>query len=75
MTESPRFALRPGAAALALALIAAGWTAQAQPRAALNGDHIAAVVNQELVTAGEVERRVERALAEAARAGGLTRQS
>ncbi len=35
-----------------------------------NGDYIAAVVNQELVTAGEVERRLERALAEASRAGG-----
>ena len=35
-----------------------------------NGDYIAAVVNQELVTAGEVERRTERALAEASRAGG-----
>ena len=37
-----------------------------------NGDYIAAVVNQELVTAGEVERRLERALAEASRAGGRT---
>ena len=35
-----------------------------------NGDYIAAVVNQELVTAGEVERRIERAMAEASRAGG-----
>lgn len=35
-----------------------------------NGDYIAAVVNQELVTAGEVERRIERALAEFSRAGG-----
>ena len=34
-----------------------------------NGDFIAAVVNQELVTAGEVERRFERARAEASRAG------
>ena len=38
-------------------------------RAGLNGDYIAAVVNQELVTAGEVERRVERVRAEAGRAG------
>ncbi len=35
---------------------------------ARNGDYIAAVVNQELVTAGEVERRVERAQFEASRA-------
>jgi peptidyl-prolyl cis-trans isomerase SurA len=35
-----------------------------------NGDYIAAVVNQELVTAGEVERRLERAMAELSRAGG-----
>jgi peptidyl-prolyl cis-trans isomerase SurA len=34
-----------------------------------NGDYIAAVVNQELVTAGEIERRIEAARAEAARAG------
>jgi peptidyl-prolyl cis-trans isomerase SurA len=33
-----------------------------------NGDYIVAVVNQELVTAGEVERRVSRAREEAARA-------
>jgi peptidyl-prolyl cis-trans isomerase SurA len=37
--------------------------------AARTGDYIAAVVNQELVTAGEVERRVERAQAEAKSAG------
>ncbi|MCY7315703.1 MAG: peptidylprolyl isomerase [Rubrivivax sp.] len=41
----------------------------AQSRALRNGDYIAAVVNQELVTAGEVERRIERAQAEASRAG------
>lgn len=44
--------------------------AAAQDRAeARGGDYIAAVVNQELVTAGEVQRRVERALAEASRRG------
>lgn len=36
---------------------------------ARGGDYIAAVVNQELVTAGEVQRRVERAVAEARRRG------
>jgi peptidyl-prolyl cis-trans isomerase SurA len=59
-------------------LVASPWAA-AQSRAegrtdgrpsVRNGDYIAAVVNQELVTAGEVERRLERALADAARAGG-----
>ena len=43
--------------------------AMAQTRAPRNGDYIAVIVNQELVTAGEVERRLERAKAEAARAG------
>jgi len=45
---------------------------QAQQQAQLvqlNGDYIAAVVNQELVTAGEVERRVSMARANATRAG------
>ena len=37
--------------------------------ALLNGDYIAAVVNQELVTAGEVERRLEAARANASRQG------
>jgi peptidyl-prolyl cis-trans isomerase SurA len=35
------------------------------------GDHIAVIINQELVTAGEVERRVERAQAEAPRGAKL----
>jgi peptidyl-prolyl cis-trans isomerase SurA len=64
-------------AALRLALLAAAIAsmaiavppAAAQGRTALNGDYIAAVVNQELVTAGELERRVEQARANAARAG------
>jgi peptidyl-prolyl cis-trans isomerase SurA len=54
-------------AAAALPLLSLG--AQAQSRAPLSGDWIAAVVNQELVTAGEVEQRVARARAEASRAG------
>ncbi len=56
----------------ALALLLAGLAlgpAQAQGRNSRNGDYIAAVVNQELVTAGEVARRIESARAEAARAG------
>ena len=71
MTDCPRFALLPLTAALALALLgtAAAAQTQPQPRALRNGDYIAVVVNQELVTAGEVELRVQRAQAEASRAG------
>jgi peptidyl-prolyl cis-trans isomerase SurA len=63
-------ARRPAALLLAVALLCA-WVlpASAQRRSPRNGDYIAAVVNQELVTAGEVERRIERAKAEAQRAG------
>ena len=44
----------------------------AQGRAgARSGDYIAVIVNQELVTAGEVERRVERAQVEAGRGSKL----
>jgi peptidyl-prolyl cis-trans isomerase SurA len=42
--------------------------AAAQSRA-ISGDYIAAIVNQELVTAGEIERRIQRAQQDAARAG------
>ena len=75
----PRFIPRARSVASALALMAASCAALAQnptpptaaavARAVRNGDYIAAVVNQELVTAGEVERRIERAQAEAGRAG------
>jgi peptidyl-prolyl cis-trans isomerase SurA len=65
-TSSPLFPVRPLALALLIA-VAAG--AQAQAGAARNADWIAAVVNQESVTAGEVERRIQRARAEAQRAG------
>lgn len=65
MTSWPRraaalIALLAGAAA------AGGAFAQARER---NGDYIVAVVNTELVTAVEVERRVQRAQEEARRAG------
>ena len=56
------------AATLALAGLLAAAAAFAQARGPLNGDYIAAVVNQELVTAGEVERRIERARQQAGRA-------
>jgi peptidyl-prolyl cis-trans isomerase SurA len=69
MTESDFFsrALAAGLAAV-LAACALG-PAQAQGRSTRNGDYIAAVVNQELVTAGEIERRIAAARAEASRAG------
>jgi len=54
---------------LALALAATVLAATAQGRTVRTGDWIAAVVNQELVTAGEVERRLERAKAEGTRTG------
>lgn len=63
--------LHPRAIALVLAL-SLGWVAMpgaAQNVALRNGDYIAAVVNQELVTAGEIDRRIQAARAEAARAG------
>jgi peptidyl-prolyl cis-trans isomerase SurA len=52
--------------ALALSVTASGWAQSPRPR---NGDYILAVVNQELVTAVELERRMERAQADARRAG------
>jgi peptidyl-prolyl cis-trans isomerase SurA len=59
--------------ALALALLFSGTmacaVAQGRSPAALNGDYIVAVINQELVTAVEVEQRLSRALADAARTG------
>jgi peptidyl-prolyl cis-trans isomerase SurA len=69
MTDSFRSLRWPLRLAL-VALATAAATAFAQPRLPVrNGDWIAVVVNQELVTAGEVERRVERAQIEASRAG------
>jgi peptidyl-prolyl cis-trans isomerase SurA len=58
------------ACAAALGLLAQAVEAQQQQRPAAStraGDYIAAVVNQELVTAGEVQQRVDRVRAEAAR--------
>jgi peptidyl-prolyl cis-trans isomerase SurA len=63
-------ALRPLVCALALGLIAPAVLAQAAPAAGpRSGDYIVAVVNQELVTAGEVQQRLERIRAEAMRNG------
>ncbi|MEP7057499.1 MAG: peptidylprolyl isomerase [Caldimonas sp.] len=61
---------RLGAAACiaALALLAPALHAQQAPSgASRSGDYIVAVVNQELVTAGELQSRLERVRAEAAR--------
>jgi peptidyl-prolyl cis-trans isomerase SurA len=70
MTARLRFALMPQRSMLALLpLLVCTGAAAAESRAPLNGDYIAAVVNQELVTAGEVESRLQRALAEASRSG------
>ena len=69
MTPS-KTAWRPVASmALALALAVAATAAPAQQTRERNGDYIVAVVNQEAVTAAEVETRVQRQLLEAARAG------
>lgn len=66
MTDSPSILRACLCAAFGLAALA---PLQAQERAAPSrgGDHIVAVVNQELVTAGEVERRIEALRATAAR--------
>jgi len=56
--------------AFATALMTTGAApalAQGRIAASRSGDYIAVIVNQELVTAGEVERRIERAVAEAGR--------
>ena len=71
MTDS--FTRLPSAARTALttavlAFIVMAPDAYAQGRnAPRNGDYIAVIVNQELVTAGEVDRRISRAQAEAGR--------
>lgn len=72
MTEQLRQHLRRLACAAALGLLAPALLAQQRPAAAAttaprNGDYIIAVVNQELVTAGELEQRLERVRADAAR--------
>jgi peptidyl-prolyl cis-trans isomerase SurA len=68
MTARLRFARTPLLALLPL-LVCTGAALAAESRAPLNGDYIAVVVNQELVTAGEVELRIQRAVADAGRSG------
>ena len=72
MTEFPIY--RPlllSALASLLFATASGAAAQSRAPAVRAGDHIAVIVNQELVTAGEVERRLERVKAEAGRSARL----
>ncbi|ODU98673.1 MAG: molecular chaperone SurA [Rubrivivax sp. SCN 70-15] len=54
---------------VALALVGAIGAAAPGRAAVRNGDYIVAIVNSDLVTAGEVDRRVQRAEAEALRSG------
>ena len=79
MTEPFPRRLRRKSRALALPLAVLSVAAMLHAPAAAQqrfdargGDYIAAVVNQELVTAGEVQRRVEGALAEARALNPLT---
>ncbi len=64
-----KFSSRHPLAALTAALALAGLLGTAGAQRLRNGDYIVAIVNQELVTAGEVERRYERAEEDAKRAG------
>ena len=70
MNEPRRFLpLIAGLAILALALAMPGVQAQSRDGSLRPGDYIVAVVNSELVTAGEVQQRVLRAQQESARSG------
>jgi len=71
MTDSlPRWCVRATVAMLLAGCLVAPASAQ-QRTAVRNGDYIVAVINQELVTAGEVDRRIERARQEAAQRPGV----
>ena len=65
----PSRAARAFIVSLALCLAVPWVAAQTARAAARPGDYIVAVVNQELVTAGEVEQRVAQLRAQAARGG------
>ena len=60
-------ALRPLLLALLLAASAPAVHAQARPTPVRTGDYIVAIVNQELVTASELQSRIDRVRADAAR--------
>jgi peptidyl-prolyl cis-trans isomerase SurA len=68
MTTVSKTPWRPLAATLALAGLI-GFTGASAAQRLRNGDYIVAIVNQELVTAGEVERRLERVEEDATRSG------
>jgi peptidyl-prolyl cis-trans isomerase SurA len=68
MTEPSR-AVRAFIVSLTLGLTAPWATAQAGSAAPRSGDYIVAVVNQELVTAGEVQQRLAQVRAQATRGG------
>lgn len=61
------FALRPVLLTLLLAAAVTGVPAQTRAAPVRTGDYILAVVNQELVTASELQSRLERVRADAAR--------
>jgi len=65
MTDPKTFWLRLAAGVALAAAIGATW-AQGRTR---NGDYIVAIINSELVTAGEIDRRLQRAQEDAGRAG------
>lgn len=69
MNDFPHFLRRLGAAVVSFGLATALHAQPASAPATRNGDYILAVVNQELVTAGELDQRLDRIRAEAARAG------
>jgi peptidyl-prolyl cis-trans isomerase SurA len=72
LPAATRTALATAVLAFSLGIPDAGAQGRNAPR---NGDYIAVIVNQELVTAGEVERRIERAQAEAGRGAKLPPES
>ncbi len=61
------FSFRPALLALMLACAAPALQAQGRGTGARTGDYIVAIVNQELVTAAEVETRLSRVREDAAR--------
>lgn len=68
MTERTPFRLAPAIAAIALAVCAApAWPQGRDPLELRPGDYIVAIVNSELVTAGEVQLRLARVQLEAQR--------
>ncbi|MDO9072944.1 MAG: peptidylprolyl isomerase [Rubrivivax sp.] len=68
LPTATRTALATAVLAFTLGVSDAAAQGRDAPR---TGDYIAVIVNQELVTAGEVERRIERAQAEAGRGARL----